>query len=167
MSSLKRSAAIVVASDRAYDGEREDATGPLLSARLAELGFSIIAQTIVPDDEDMIVSTLEELVDHDVSLIVTTGGTGLGPRDVTPEATLRVIEKQIPGLAEAMRRSGLTDTRFAMLSRAVVGMKAQTLIINLPGNPDGALSSLASIQDVLGHALSVMQSPSFDHDTTR
>ncbi len=164
MPEMTQQAAIVIVSDSAYDGEREDASGPRLSLALQELGFTVIAQSIVPDEKDMIVSTLLDLVAFETPLVITTGGTGLGPRDVTPEATRAVMEREVPGLAEEIRRQGLNHTRFSLLSRGVVGVRDKTLIVNLPGNPDGAVDSLHAVADVLPHALKVLQSPIFQHD---
>ncbi len=164
MPEVMKQAAIVIVSDSAYDGEREDAAGPRLALFLQELGFVVIAQTIVPDERDLIASTLFDLVAYGAPLVVTTGGTGLSPRDITPEATLTVIEREVPGLAEEMRRQGLQQTRFSLLSRGVAGVRDKTLIVNLPGNPDGAVDSLAAIADVLPHALTILQSQKFHHD---
>ncbi len=164
MPDVVKQAAIVIVSDSAYDGEREDASGPRLALFLQELGFVVVAQTIVPDERDLIASTLRDLVAYGAPLVVTTGGTGLSLRDVTPEATQSVIEREVPGLAEEIRRQGLQQTRFSLLSRGMVGVRDKTLIVNLPGNPDGAVDSLASIADVLPHALTILQSQVFHHD---
>lgn len=156
-----RRALVLTASDGVATGVREDASGAAVAARLSELEFSV-DRIHVLDDADAIGRALADAAtDHD--LIVTTGGTGLTPRDVTPQATLGVIDYEVPGLAEAMRAAGRAITPMADLSRAVVGVRAQTLIVNLPGSPKGALESLAAIEPVLDHALETLAGP-FDHD---
>ena len=155
--------AIVTVSDRAYAGEREDRAGSLLVECMLEAGFVVTAATVIPDEIDVIRATLIDLADRRTPLVLTTGGTGAGPRDVTPEATKGVIDRELPGLAEEMRRQGLAQTRYSLLSRAVVGMREQTLIVNLPGKPEGAVAAVRSILDVLPHALAVMCLPRFDH----
>ncbi len=156
-----RRALVLTASDGVAAGIREDASGAAVAARLTELQFSVDRIHIL-DDADAIGRALaDSATDHD--LIVTTGGTGLTPRDVTPQATLGVIDYEVPGLAEAMRAAGRAITPMADLSRAVVGVRARTLIVNLPGSPKGALESLAAIEPVLDHALETLAGP-FDHD---
>lgn len=156
-------AAVLTVSDRSYRGERADASGDALVGYLEEAGFAVIERGIVPDDREAIAARIREYVDQDVPLIVTTGGTGFGPRDVTPEATRLVIEREAPGLVEEMRRSGLAETPFAILSRAAAGIRGKSLIINLPGKPEGAVASLRSVMNVLAHALDVLRRPFFDH----
>lgn len=165
MSEIHQTAAVITVSDSAYDGNREDASGPAVAAALTDAGFHVVALTVVPDDATLIADALREFVAHDTPFIVTTGGTGLGPRDITPEATRTVIAREVPGLAEEMRRAGLRDTRYAMLSRGMAGVCGASLIVNLPGSPQGAVSSLTSILDVLPHALAVLRTASFPHDT--
>ena len=147
-------AVVVTCSNRSAAGEREDTSGPLLVAALGDAGFDVAPDAIiVADDEAAIASLLARVVDAGYRLILTTGGTGLTPTDVTPAATRRVIERDAPGLAEMMRAVGLDSTPMAALSRGVVGSRGQTLIANLPGSPKGATESLAALLPVLRHAL--------------
>lgn len=150
----RRTAAVVTASDAAAAGTREDASGPVVAALLADTGFDVVAGEVVADDVDAIAGVLRRLADDDgIALVCVTGGTGLGPRDVTPEATRAVIDREVPGLAEAMRAAGRASTPMADLSRGVVGLRGATLIVDLPGSPRGASESLAAIVAVLPHAL--------------
>lgn len=150
-------AVIITVSDAAARGEREDKSGEALVQLLTEIGAEIIAKKIVSDDLDPLAETLREFSDKaDVNLIITTGGTGLAPRDNTPEATLRVIEREAPGLAEAMRIQTLKHTPMAMISRGVCGVRSGTLIVNLPGSPKGVQESFAVIKPVLGHAVALL-----------
>jgi molybdenum cofactor synthesis domain-containing protein len=147
-------AAIVTISDKGSEGKREDLSGSELKKILSKAGYRIAAYTIIPDDLTVIVNTLVRLVDVEkIDTVVTTGGTGLSPRDVTPEATAMVIEKEVPGMAEAMRAASLQKTPHAMLSRALVGIRKETLIINLPGSPKGARENLTTLLPALPHAL--------------
>ncbi len=155
--------AIVTISDRAYAGEREDRAGSMLVEFMAGAGFSVTAATVIPDEIDVIRATLIDLASRQTPLVLTTGGTGAGPRDVTPEATRSIIDREMPGLAEEIRRQGLAQTRYSLLSRGVAGMRERTLIVNLPGRPEGAVAAVRSVLDVLPHALAVMCSPHFDH----
>ncbi|MFA6055418.1 MAG: MogA/MoaB family molybdenum cofactor biosynthesis protein [Thermodesulfovibrionales bacterium] len=144
--------AVLTLSDKGSKGEREDASGPMIREMLKSIDAVVKYYDILPDEKELIKGKLIEygkLVD----LILTTGGTGLGPRDVTPEATIEVIEKQIPGIAESMRIEGLKKTRRAMLSRAVAGVRGKTLIINLPGSPKAVKENLEIILGVLPHAI--------------
>jgi molybdopterin adenylyltransferase len=158
-----RSAFVLTASDRSAAGERDDESGTILVERLRALGFSV-DRAIVPDDREAIAAALRAAADLH-PLIVTTGGTGLTPRDVTPQATLDVIDYEVPGLAEAMRADGRARTPFASLSRAVVGVIGRTLIVNTPGSPNGATESLEAIVPVLDHALETLAGP-HDHAVT-
>ena len=147
-------AAILTVSDKGHRGERIDESGPALAAWLGERNFKIIWTRILPDSAPDISAQLIEWADSGViDLILTTGGTGVSPRDVTPEATRRILERDIPGIAEAMRASSLAKTPYALLSRAVAGIRGKTLIVNLPGSPKGAIENLASVWPALPHAI--------------
>jgi cyclic pyranopterin phosphate synthase len=147
-------AVVVTCSNRSASGEREDASGPALVAALRDARFDVAADAIVvADDEDAIAGLLSRLADAGHRLILTTGGTGLAPSDVTPAATRRVIDREAPGLAELMRAAGIASTPMAALSRGVVGARGMTLIANLPGSPRGATESLAALLPVVRHAL--------------
>ena len=148
---------IITASDKGSRGEREDASGRLIATMLQELG-QIRSYKVVADDAEQISREMVIMADQlGVDLILTTGGTGLGPRDVTPEATLAVVDRQVPGIAEAMRAKSLEITSRAMLSRAVAGMRNKTLIINLPGSPTGVQECLEVILPALEHGLAIMK----------
>ncbi len=150
-------AVVITASDACSVGEREDESGATLVQLLTELGTEIIAKEIVNDDLDPLADLLRTYADRaDVNFIVTTGGTGFGPRDNTPEATLRVIEREAPGLAEAMRMETLKDTPMAMISRGVCGIRSGALIVNLPGSPKAVRESFAVIKPVLNHAIDLL-----------
>lgn len=143
--------AVLTLSDKGSRGERVDTSGPGIAEALKGIG-EVLYYDILPDERELIRNKLLEYSGK-VDLILTTGGTGLSPRDVTPEATLEVIEREIPGIAEAMRMEGLKKTRRSMLSRAVAGVRGQTLIINLPGSPSAVQENLAVILDVIPHAI--------------
>jgi len=154
LAAAEHEAVVVTCSNRSAAGEREDASGPALVAALREAGFDVAAEPIVvADDEEAIAALLARLADAGHRLILSTGGTGLTPSDVTPSATRRVIEREAPGLAELMRAAGMASTPMAALSRGVVGTRGQALIANLPGSPKGASESLAALLPVLRHAL--------------
>jgi len=147
-------AGIITVSDKGSQGQREDLSGPAIAQVLAGAGFTVSITIIVPDDIGQIANALIEMSDRErLDLILTTGGTGLSPRDLTPEATLKVLDKEIPGMAEAMRYSGMMVTPHAMLSRAVAGVRGRSLIINLPGSPKGATENLAAVVPALAHAI--------------
>jgi molybdenum cofactor synthesis domain-containing protein len=148
--------AVLTVSDRCSQGLLSDTAGPAVAALLGRLWPQAELRTgLVPDDEDLIAATLEKLVLQDAALVLTVGGTGLGPRDRTPEATRRVLDREAPGLAEAMRSLGAATHPFAWLSRGVAGLKGGTLIVNLPGSRRGAEESLSFILPLLEHALEV------------
>ena len=158
---------VLTLSDKGARGEREDTSGAAIRELLAPLGATVERYAVLPDDEDGIAEALREWADAgDLELIVTTGGTGLAPRDVTPEATLRVLERQAPGLAELMRAEGLRHTPMAALSRAVAGVRGQTLIVNLPGSEKGVRESLNVLLPLLPHALQTLRGAAGDHRTT-
>lgn len=150
-------AAVLTISDRSSRGEREDLSGPALVEAAIRQQWSVVRVGIIPDDREQISATLIEWCqDGEIDLILTTGGTGFAPRDVTPEATLDVIQRLTPGLCEAMRVDSLKVTPHAMLSRAVAGIRNTTLIVNLPGSPKAAVENLAVILPVLPHAVDLL-----------
>jgi len=150
--------AIVTASDGVTHGVRADASGDMIQTMVEEVGCRTVIRVVVPDEVEQIERTLRELCGRsDIDWIATTGGTGIGPRDVTPEATLRVIEKSLPGMAEAMRAESLRKTPFAMMSRQVVGISSGKLIVNLPGSPKAVQECLAVVLPVIPHALALLR----------
>lgn len=151
-------AAVLTVSDRSSQGVRPDASGPLLREWLQARGVNIVDVIITPDEVDEISQALIRFSDSgQTDLVFTTGGTGVAPRDVTPEATITVCDRLVPGIAEAMRAASLEKTPHAILSRAVAGIRGRTLIINLPGSPKGALENLAAVFNALEHAVAKIQ----------
>lgn len=147
-------AAVVTVSDRSFRKERPDASGPAVAALLASLPATVEQQVVIPDEVEFIRRTLRHFSDVlGLDLVVTTGGTGVAPRDVTPEATAALLDRQIPGMAEAMRAGSLRKRSSAMLSRAVAGVRGRTLIVNLPGSPGGAKENLEEVLSVIPHAI--------------
>lgn len=149
--------AIITASDKGSRGEREDLSGKKIAEIIKEAGYSLHSLTILPDEVEMLASKMKELATADVALVLTTGGTGFSPRDCTPEATLSVIERNVPGIPEAMRYKSLQITDRAMLSRAVAGIRGRTLIVNLPGSPKAVTECLEFILPSLDHGLKIMR----------
>jgi molybdopterin adenylyltransferase len=155
--------AVITISDSVASGQREDKSGPSVIARCRELGWEIKSSLVVADDPPSIREQLRELADSGrVDLILTTGGTGLSPRDSTPEATMAVADRLIPGFAEEMRRKGMEKTPRAILSRAVAAVRHRSLILNLPGSPKGAVESLDAIADLLPHSISIIHGARHD-----
>lgn len=152
-----RRAAVVTVSDRVAAGTAEDESGPRLAGLLADLGWVVAARVVASDDADAIAEILRRLADDDeVALVLTTGGTGLAPRDVTPDATRRIADREIPGIAEALRASSIERTPHAMLSRATAAIRGRTLVVNLPGSPGAVSQTFDVLAPVLEHAVSLV-----------
>jgi molybdopterin adenylyltransferase len=155
--------ALVTVSDSAATGARPDKSGPALSERCRSLGWDVVSAEVLSDDRGKLEERLAALADADsADLIVTTGGTGVGPRDTTPEATATVCEKLVPGLGELMRERGRQANLRAVLSRAAAGVRARALIVNLPGSPRGAVESLDAVAELLPHAVEVLRGARHD-----
>ncbi|MCU0483169.1 MAG: MogA/MoaB family molybdenum cofactor biosynthesis protein [Chloroflexi bacterium] len=154
---------MLTVSDRGAAGERVDTSGAVLAGRLAELGFQVERGLVADEMAGISVALRDAAARH--QLVLTTGGTGLGPRDVTPEATAAVLERTAPGIAEAIRADGRTRTPYADLARGVAGLRGSCLIVNLPGSPRGAAESLAVLEPLLDHALATLAGP-YEHDDT-
>jgi molybdenum cofactor synthesis domain-containing protein len=155
---------VLTLSDKGSRGERADTSGAAIGELLAPLGAAVRRYQILPDDRDQIAATLAAWADAgDLDLILTTGGTGLAPRDVTPEATLAVVDRLVPGLAESMRAAGMRQTPMAALSRAVAGLRGRTLIVNLPGSEKGVRENLTAILSLLPHAIETLRPGVEDH----
>jgi len=157
-------AAVVTVSDGVSQGTREDGSGDLLAELLAGEGYEV-ERRVVPDDRDAVADAIAELAEE-VALVLTTGGTGLGPRDITPEATLEVLERLAPGIAEALRADSLAKTPHALLSRGVAGVRGQALVVNLPGSPGGCRDGFEVLRPALAHATSLLADEPTAHQQT-
>lgn len=149
-------AQVVTISDGAFQGRREDASGAALVKLLSRDGFEVEGPQVVPDEIERIREAVLTAVERGVDLVVATGGTGLGPRDVTPQAISALIDYEVPGIGEAMRRAGASSTPMALLSRSMAGVRKRTLIISVPGSPKGATESLEAVMPVVGHAIQLL-----------
>ena len=157
-------AGVLTISDKASRGERADTSGAAIVELLSTIDAAVQRSQVVPDEAGQIASTLRSWADSDeLDVIITTGGTGLGPRDVTPEATAEVIERPVPGLGEAMRAAGLKHTPMAALSRGIAGVRGRCLIVNLPGSPKGVRENLSTVIDMLPHAVELLRGRVGDH----
>ncbi|HEY2934645.1 MAG TPA: MogA/MoaB family molybdenum cofactor biosynthesis protein [Acidobacteriota bacterium] len=149
--------ALITVSDSCFHGTRQDTSGDSLASILKAAGFEIVSRTLLPDDQEGLAKRFEQICDQgDADLLITTGGTGLGPRDVTPEATTAIADKIVPGLAELMRSEGLKKTPRAALSRSLAAVRSHTLILNLPGSQKGAEESLNAVLPLLKHAVEII-----------
>jgi molybdenum cofactor synthesis domain-containing protein len=158
--------AILTVSDGCFRGEREDRSGGLIREWCARMEYEVVEHVVVPDETDAIVSLLEGWADSGrIDAVLTTGGTGFAPRDVTPEATRAVLEKEAPGLAEAMRRQGLPEQPGAVLSRGLAGSRGRTFIANMPGSPGGVRDGLTVLEGLLSHVVDLLRDESTEHPT--
>ena len=152
-------------SDKGYAGQREDVSGPVLADLVRQMGVEVVRQTVVPDERDDIVALLVTFADAmDLDLVLTTGGTGVTPRDVTPEATRAVIDREMPGLAEVLRFEGYRHTPLAVISRGVAGIRGRTLIVNLPGNPRAVRQGMETLSPILPHAVQMIRGEDTEHE---
>ncbi len=147
---------VVTISDGAFHGKREDNSGPALVSLLSRAGFEVGGPEVVPDEAERIHEAVVTAVTRGVDLVVSTGGTGLGPRDVTPQAMATILDYEVPGIGEAMRRAGESSTPMAALSRSIAGVRERTLIISVPGSPKGASESLEAVMPIVGHAIQLL-----------
>lgn len=147
---------VITVSDGAFHGKREDTSGAAVVSVLRAADFEVGDAEVVPDERDIIGNSIIDASDEGARLVVTTGGTGLGPRDVTPQATRDVIDYDVPGIAETMRRAGAASTPMAAIARGIAGVRGRTLVINLPGSPKGAVESLEAVVPVLSHAIALL-----------
>jgi molybdopterin adenylyltransferase len=147
---------VITVSDGVSARTREDESGRALVRILKDAGFEVSESVVVPDEQQRIADAIVAAAEHGADLVITTGGTGLGPRDVTPQATSAVIDFEVPGIGEAMRRAGAASTPMAALSRSMAGVRGQTLIINVPGSPKGATESLEAVLPTLAHAIKLL-----------
>ena len=154
---MTNSAHVITVSDGAFHGKREDTSGPALVGILQGNQFDVTGPQVVADEREQIAAAITGAADGGRNLIVTTGGTGLGPRDVTPQATQSLIDYDVPGITELMRRAGLQSTPMAALTRGVAGVRGRALVINVPGSPKGAIESLEAVMPVLDHALALLR----------
>ena len=150
-------AAIIIISDRASSGEYEDKTGPVISQMMTEAGYQLIECLVIPDERDQIEKTMIRLADRNIALILSAGGTGFSPRDVTPEATAAVCDRMVPGIPEAMRAASMLITPRGMLSRSAAGIRGRSLIVNLPGSPKAAKENLEAVLPALEHGIAMLQ----------
>jgi len=156
---MSYTAAVITVSDKGWRGERADASGPLLCDILKEKGFDVVYTSIVPDDSEMIQAELKKCADEKgIALVLTTGGTGFSPRDITPEATMAIVERPTPGIPEAMRAESMRITPKGCLSRSAAGIRKRTLIINLPGSPKAAKENIMAVIDPVEHGLEMLYS---------
>jgi molybdopterin adenylyltransferase len=162
MEDEKYTAAVVTVSDRASAGEREDGSGPALRELLENYGYDVVYTRVVPDERDVIERVLTDCAASDVALVLTTGGTGFSPRDVTPEATLSVCERMAPGIPEAMRAASMAITPRACLSREAAGIRGRTLIVNLPGSPKAARENIEAVIEAIAHGLRILRGGTAD-----
>jgi molybdenum cofactor biosynthesis protein B len=147
---------VVTVSDGAFHGKREDKSGPVLVELLSRAGFEVGSPEVVPDEVERIYEAVTTAVARGVDLVVSTGGTGLGPRDVTPQALSTILDYEVPGIGETMRRAGADSTPMAALSRSMAGVRERTLIISVPGSPKGAAESLEAVMPIVGHAIQLL-----------
>ena len=157
MGEEKYTAAVITVSDRASRGEREDGSGPVLVELLRDRGYEVVDTRVVPDEQGVIERVLTDAAAADVALVLTTGGTGFSPRDVTPEATAAVCERMAPGIPEAMRAASMAITPRACLSREVAGIRGRTLIVNLPGSPRAARENIEAVIEPIAHGLRILR----------
>ena len=156
MDEMKKTAAVIVASDKGYAGQREDKSGPAAREILESAGYEVVDVSVLPDSRYMITGKLFEYCDREVNLIITSGGTGLSERDVTPEATRDVIEREVPGIATAILVNSLKITERAMLTRLTAGVRGKTLIVNLPGSPKAVKEDLEFILPTIEHGIEIL-----------
>ncbi len=157
VSDLPIRVAILTVSDSSASGRRPDRSGPALSDRCVALGWPVVSTAVVPDEPEAITSQLQQWTESPlITLVLTTGGTGITERDITPEATRKILQKELPGVAELIRQRGLEQTPFSVLSRALVGTRAKAVIVNLPGSPAGAVFSLAVVEHLIPHMVRLL-----------